>query len=208
MITTAPPWFLLVLQQLSPSFVLLLFSVQTLTAKNSFMNLRASALPTDCSVKRICTSWGSACTRRLLDSQQGASTCRCGGGSEPPDPLHSWTCIISNQLRVNGYHAIVRVSRSQWILTETLQATKMNINQHMCYVGRNTLENVAEYHLGGKPVYTFISHQCNCCWMGAGCCIPCSQQQLERTLNITANLTTELWQPLLPGGRWHFCISY
>lgn len=83
------------------------------------------------------------------DSQQGASTCRCY--AEPPDPLHS--CNASTHLRVNGYNANVRVCRSQWILTENLKAMEhpmMNINQHMLYVGRNTLENIAKYHLGGN----------------------------------------------------------
>lgn len=42
--------------------------------------------------------------------------------------------------------------------------------------------------------------------MGAGACIAGSREQLERTLNIRASLTTELWRPLLPAGRWQFCI--
>lgn len=68
----------------------------------------------------------------------------------------------------------------------------MNINQHMCNVGRNTLENVAKYYLGEKPVNAFISHQYNGRRMGVGRCIPCSQEQLVHTLNITTNLITEL----------------
>lgn len=42
--------------------------------------------------------------------------------------------------------------------------------------------------------------------MGAGPRTPGSQEQLEHTLNIRASLTTELWRPLLPAGRWQFCI--
>lgn len=55
-------------------------------------------------------------------------------------------------------------------------------------------------------MYTFISHQYNRYRMGAGACIPGSQEQLEHTLNIRASLTTELWRPLLPAGRWQFSI--
>lgn len=115
-----------------------------------------------------------------------------GSLDEHPDLLHSWTCILSNQLCVNGYHGIVRVCRSQWILTETLQATKdhmMNINQHMCKEHSGEHSQVPP---GGKPANAFISHQYNGCRMGAGCCIPRSQEQLAHTLNITTNLTTEL----------------
>lgn len=42
-----PPWFISALQQLSPSFTPQIFSVQTLSAKISFLNLCASALPAD-----------------------------------------------------------------------------------------------------------------------------------------------------------------
>lgn len=88
------------------------------------------------SADSIFTSWGSTYMRRPLDSQQGASACRCY--TELPDPLHSWTRIVSNQLCVDGYNAHVKVCSSQWILTGNLQAMRghmMNINQQS---GENT----------------------------------------------------------------------
>lgn len=68
----------------------------------------------------------------------------------------------------------------------------MNINQHMCNAGRNTLENVAKHYLGEKAVSAFISHQHNGRRTGVGGCTPCSQEQLAHPLNITTNLITEL----------------